>query len=89
MKQLVEYIHDELIKGKTIAQIKKDIKQSKRGWNNREVSKAIQKAVKKELEARGVGQKEDKNAQVLWMWAIVTAIAAVVILAALWFYLLG
>ncbi len=50
--ELAEFIHSELQQGKTIAQIKKDVKQRSYGWEPKDISKAIHEAVQKELKQR-------------------------------------
>lgn len=89
MTKLSEFIHSELQQGKTIAEIKRDVKTSGRGWTNKEVSKAIHAAVKQELQNRKPAKQgaESYNANKMWLWAIASAVIAVVVLAALFLYL--
>ncbi|MFH1247355.1 MAG: hypothetical protein V1644_03160 [Candidatus Micrarchaeota archaeon] len=88
MKKLTEFIHSELQQGKTIGQIKKDIKQSHSGWSSKEISKAITAATHKELkqrqppEQRLKEEKQTTNSNKIWMWAIAIAVIAVVIITA-------
>ena len=76
--------------GKTIAEIKRDVKTSGRGWTNKEVSKAIHAAVKQELNNRKPSKQETEphSANNEWLWAVTSAVIAIAALAALWLYVL-
>ncbi len=118
--ELAQFIHSELQQGKTIGQIKKDVKQHGYGWNSKDISKAIHEAVQKELKQRkptavqtvqnAVNEISEMNNKIepenyakdieteknetsepstnqVWMWAVITAVIAVVVVSAVIFYL--
>lgn len=79
--KLIEFIKQELNQGKTVGQIKKDIKHSKSGWSSAEISKAIHLALKKEEPA------VEKNQA--WLIAVTAAIVAIIVISAVIIYLVG
>lgn len=93
-KKLGEFIHAELQSGKTIGQIKKDISATRGGWSSKEISRAIRLAVEKELKQRSrqpqerSEDRESADANKMWLLAIVAALAAVVVVTLVIFYLL-
>ncbi|MDP3741845.1 MAG: hypothetical protein Q8R15_00860 [Candidatus Micrarchaeota archaeon] len=93
--ELAEFIHIELQQGKTIAQIKKDVKQRGYGWSSKDISKAIHAAVQKELHQRKPLEQRFEtniespktNVNQVWMWAAITALIAIIAVSALALYL--
>ena len=96
IRQLAEFIRAELQQGKTIAEIKTDVKQSGRGWQPKDISKAIHTAVQKELEQRKPPEQRietpDSGSRGLtvnqvWMWAAISAVIAIIAVSSVMLYL--
>ena len=88
MNKLGNYVKVELAAGKTVAQVKRELKTGG-NYTSAQISRAIRVAVHEKLVERGEGLSLPKtaNANQVWMWAVTSAILTMIIVTALLLYL--